>query len=192
MKVGFLILVPRTGTDSKLTRVRLLSVESGLQFRDVQLFHFQHSLKRAVRFFSVLRTEELWDNRGNYLPGHSVFVFKPSTGELLSALGELAPEVVDFFLVFAVDHEGNRPGELFGGSVERHEFLAADAKHRDQVVAAQDFSVLEDGGVVLRGFRCVFCVKETRGDFFSHALMLLKMRGVGNRQTSTCFPMPLP
>jgi len=118
-------------------------------------------------------------------------VLEPAATVGLSALGELAPEVVDLLLGVAVHHEGDRERELeLRTPIQGHEVLSieleGDGHHRPLRARsgfavsrdAHDLGILEDGSVELRGLLCLGVEPQERSDLL-HVGVLLALGSFG-------------
>src|SRR4030095_5899417 len=160
MKLSFFLRMP---TASNRRDVGLLSLRRALQGLDVELDHLEHPLHDTLPHLRILVPHQLGEDRRHDLPGQPELVLEPAALHLLAAFRELAPVVIDLFLVLAVDDERNGLRELeLRTSVQRNELLAVELEVDDHDRAlgsrpglavpadALDLRVLEDGGVELR------------------------------------------
>src|SRR5262245_36402598 len=93
-------------------RWREASPRRPLQRRTVELRHLEHRAHHAARPRGVFVREEILDLGGHHLPRDAELVLEPAALALLSAGGELLPEVIDLVLIGAVDLQRDRLGEL--------------------------------------------------------------------------------
>src|SRR2546428_11608917 len=156
-----------------------------LQLVDLHLVHLQHGFHHAIRLLRVLVLQELAQDGGHDLPGEAELVLEPAAPVGLSALGKLAPEVVDLLLRLAVHHERDREGEFkLGAAVQRHEVLSieleGDGHHRSLRARpglaisrdTDDPGVLEDRGVEPRGLLGLRVEPQERGDLLHLSVLL--------------------
>src|SRR5262249_29688924 len=117
-------------------------VGGGLQCRQVELAHLQHRLHRAVGALRVGVREHLFHAGRHHLPGEAEAVPEPTALALLSAVGELLPEVVDLILGLAFDRERDRLVEAeLRAAVDADEPLAVelelDCHHHPRLARAR-------------------------------------------------------
>src|SRR5690242_6915652 len=161
----------------------VLSCIGLLQLRDVELFHRHEGLEHAVDLGLVLVEQHLRKDAGRHLPRQTEPVLEPAAlAFLTTTLAQLAPEVIDLFLVFAKHLKRDRFGELEQGpAIEREEFLAfeleLDCQHRAWLATmnflpllavvrgAADLRVIENRGIKLRCLLGLLVVPEAWCDF---------------------------
>src|SRR6516162_4387784 len=94
------------------------------QRRDIDLAHLQHRAHDPLRRFGISVHQHLGQRLRDDLPREAEPVLEPTAGSLFAVLCQLAPEVVDLLLRFAVHLERHRLVELeMRAAVQRQEFL---------------------------------------------------------------------
>src|SRR5690242_9383232 len=159
-----------------------LSGKRALQRRDVELLHAHQRAHGPLALSAVGIGEHLRQNLRHNLPGHAEFILQPAALAFLTAIGEFAPEVIDFALTVAHHLEGDRLVKPeMRPAVERGEALAVELKLDGQDrarllamdvapglgVAAElvDPRILEDGDVEIGRLLSLRVEPQTGCDF---------------------------
>src|SRR5713226_5095792 len=102
-----------------------------LEAFDVDLLHLHHRLHDALRDCGIGIAQELRQSGRNDLPRQAELVLDPAAHLLLSAGGELLPQLVELFLGLAIHDEryGLREPEL-RPAVQGDEFLPVQLENR--------------------------------------------------------------
>src|SRR5258708_6440608 len=157
------------------------------QGRDIDLAHLQHRAHDPLRRFGISVRQHLRHGLRDDLPREAELVLEPPAGALFPVLCQLAPEVVDLLLRFAVDLERHRLVELeMRAAVERQEFLPFELElhghHRSRLLAVNleslfsiaadfpDFGILEDGSVKFRRLLGLRVEPQARRDLLCREL----------------------
>src|SRR5690606_25703860 len=143
---------------------------------NVDLLHPLHGLEDPPRHLGVRVAQQPGQLTGDDLPGQAVAVLQPPARPLLTALGELAPQLVDLLLRLAVDKERDRlvEGEL-RPAVERQVALPGQLEHDHHRLAVRPRLHLhhpgtgEDRGVEDGGLLSLAVEPEERGDLLHDA-----------------------
>src|SRR5712664_99007 len=102
-----------------------------LQAFDVDLLHLHHRLHDALRYCGIGIAQELRQRGRNDLPRQTELILEPAAHLLLSASGELLPQLVDLFLGLAIHDERYRLRELkLRPAVQGNEFLPVELETR--------------------------------------------------------------
>src|SRR4029450_10151075 len=157
-----------------------------LELVDVELLHLQHRGHGAIRLACIWVMQHLEQHARHNLPRHTELVLEPAAllRLVVASGGELVPVVVDLFLAFAGDLQGDGLVELeYRASVERGEGLALELERHGQHGAglspmdflprfavpsdSNNLRILEDAGVEIGGIFGLAVEPEARCDFGS-------------------------
>src|SRR5216684_421295 len=149
-----------------------------LEAFDVDLLHLHHRLHDALRDCGIGIAQELRQSGRNDLPRQAELVLEPAAHLLLSAGGELLPQLVDLFLGLAIRDERYRLRELeLRPAVQGDEFLPVQLENRGhdralrpgpRVSIADDLSllrILENGDIEIHRLLGPAVEPQEWGDF---------------------------